>query len=306
MRRTKKKLLLAMVNDGNQDYGIDLIDATGPGLPIQTTGLEVTPLEGEELERELDNGKNGNKPMLLVGMHVKISGNVELTGAGAALTPAAYAPIMQVAGFKETVGASQVDYARVTDNSEPDGSFYFFQDGAIHKLLGARGTMGTSLKVGELPTMSFEITGLYGGVVSGALPSPDFSAWQTPEKVGHDKTVFKLDDVEYKMYEFEHSENNEIAYDENTVEERIYLTDWKPDGQIIIEAPELADFDPFAIARDNATLAMSISHGGGEGKTFELSTAQIQLGKPTYSDREGKVCYTLPFRVLEDVALVTK
>ncbi|MRJ40827.1 MULTISPECIES: hypothetical protein [Idiomarina] len=306
MRRTKKKLLLAAINSGAEAYGIDLISANGPGIAIQTNGLEITPLEGEELERELDDGKNGNKQMMMVGMHVKMTGNVELTGSGAATTPVPFAPIMQVAGFSATPDVAKVAYSRLTDNSEPDGTFYFHQDGAIHKLLGARGTIGTSLKVGEIPRMSFEITGLYGGVVAGGIPAADFSAWQTPEKVGHDKTTFKLDGVEYKMYEFEHNENNEVAYDENTVEERIYLTDWKPDGQFVIEAPDVSEFDPFPIARANTLMSMDVIHGTAAGKIFELSTAKIQLGKPTYTDREGKVCYTLPFRVIQDVAMVSK
>ena len=51
-RRTKKKLIVGLANDGASPYGTDLLDGGSAGQAIQTTGLEITPLEGEEIERE--------------------------------------------------------------------------------------------------------------------------------------------------------------------------------------------------------------------------------------------------------------
>lgn len=306
-RRSKKKLIVGLANDGTSAYGTDFIDAGGTGQAIQTTGLEITPLEGEEIERELDDGKSGSKPMIMSGIHVKLSGSVEAAGSGDAITPVKYQAILQCAGRTATVGTTEVTYTRINDNSEPDATFYYYNDGALHKLVGARATSGASLKVGELPTFTFEITGLYGGVVDTGMPSsPDFSGFQTPLKVGHENTTFMLDGTEYPMFEFEYEENNEVSYSENTIDEEIDITDWKPDGTIVIEAPALSDFDPFSIATSNAQLPLSITHGLTEGNIVSIASAAIQLGKPTYGDREGKLTLSMPFRFIDDPIIESK
>ena len=306
-RRTKKKLIVGRANDGTNPYGTDLLEGGTPGQAIQTTGLEITPLEGEEIERELDDGKSGGKPMIMSGIHVKLSGSVEAAGSGEAVTPVKYQSILQCAGRSVEVGTTEVKYNRITDNSEPDATFYYFNDGSLHKLVGARATSGASLKVGELPTFTFEITGLYGGVVEQGMPAtPDFSGFETPLKVGHENTTFTLDGTEYPMFEFEYEENAEVSYSENTIDEEIDITDWKPDGTMVIEAPALSDFDPFSIATSNAQLPIAITHGLTEGNIVSITSSAIQLGKPAYGDREGKLTISMPFRFIDDPVIETK
>lgn len=294
-RKTRKILMTAAINAAA--YGTDAI-AAGTGIAIQTRGLEITPMEGEEIDRELDNGALGNTPVLMVGIHVKASGSVEIAGAGTAGDAPDYSVLLQAAGFASAASASTWQFTRITDGTEKDATFYVYKDGAIHKLTGARATFSAKLAVGELPSFDFEITGLYGGIVSGALPVPDFSGFTKPAKVGAAATMFKIGATEHKMLSFELAENNEIAFDENTVEEAVYLTDFKPDGTFTIEAPALATFDPFALALSEAQQAITLTHGTTAGNIVEINLPSVQFGRPTYGDKDGRVTYEIPFRVI--------
>lgn len=294
-RKTRKILMTAALNEGV--YGADAI-AAGSGAVIQTRGLEITPIEGEEIDRELDNGQMGNTPVLMVGVHVKASGSVEIAGAGTAGNAPAYSTLIHCSGFNGAKVTTVWEFTRNTTGTEKDATFYVYKDGAIHKLTGARATFTAKLAVGEVPTFDFEITGLYGGIVSGALPTPDFSGFIKPVKVGASSTTFKIGSTDYKMLSFELAENNEVAFDENTVEEAVYLTDFRPDGTFTIEAPALGSFNPFQIALSETTQALTLTHGTTAGNIVEITLPTVQFGRPTYGDKDGRVTYEIPFRVI--------
>lgn len=302
-RKTKKKLLVAAVNDAA--YGTDAVDGGTPKAML-TSGFDLTPIEGDDIERDLDTGEGGHSEYIPVGTHVKASGSIEVGGSGTPATPAAFEPIYIGAGYQTTPVADAVEHTRVHDNSEKDVTFYGYKDGAIHIITGARVTFTTNITVNEVPKIEFEITGLYGGILSGNIPVADFSAFRKPLKVGHINTTFKLDDVEYKMLEFTCVEGNEIVYDENTVEEAVQITDWKTEGSFTIECPPIAEFDPFSKALNTETLKMQIIHGITAGDIYQLDAEKIQLGRATYGDKEGRMTYVIPYRVIGEHKHTTK
>jgi hypothetical protein len=302
-RKTRKTLLTAAINEAT--YGADAID-TGTPKAMLTSGFDLTPIEGDDLERDLDTGEGGHTEMIPVGTHVKASGNIEITGSGTPTTPVAYEPILVGAGYLTTTETGSVEYVRIHDNSEKDVTFYGYKDGAIHIITGARVTFTTNIKVGEIAKQEFEITGLYGGVLAGNVPVADFSAFVKPVKVGHTYTQIQLDGVTYKMLEFSCTEGNEIVYDENTVEEAVHITDWKSEGTILIEAPDIATFDPFTKALDATIMPLIVTHGITAGNIYQFIADRIQLGRTTYGDKEGRLTYSIPYRVIGEHKHVTK
>lgn len=302
-RKTRKKLMTAAVNAGA--YGEDAISAGTP-IPMQTRNLGITPIEGDSIDRELDNGQLGLTPQIMVGTHVKSSGELELAGSGTDTLAPAYAPILNAAGYNDTSESDHVLFSRASEGNEKDATFYVYMDGAYHIITGARATFTTRLAVNELPTIGYEITGLYGGIAGGALPSADFSAFITPVKVGHTHTTLQLGGTEYKMLEFELAENNEIVYDENTVDEQVYLTDYAPEGRILLEAPAIGTFNPFDLALSETLLTLTVIHGTSAGNIVTLNASQIQLGRGNYDDRNGRMVYDIPFRVIGEHTLRTE
>ena len=152
-RKTRKTLLTAAINEAT--YGADAID-NGTPKAMLTSGFDLTPIEGDDLERDLDTGEGGHTEMIPVGTHVKASGNIEITGSGTPTTPVAYEPILVGAGYLTTTETGSVEYVRIHDNSEKDVTFYGYKDGAIHIITGARVTFTTNIKVGEIAKQEFE------------------------------------------------------------------------------------------------------------------------------------------------------
>lgn len=304
-RKTKKRLLLAALQaDGN--YGEDhILDNAVVPKAMQTMGLEVTPIEATEVDREFDNGRPGNNKFLVVGKHCKVTFSVELTGAGDPMVAPNYAPLIQACGFSEDIGATDVTYARITDNAEKDITLHAYVDGVNHKVLGARGTYKYIAKVGEVPKIECEFTGLFGGLAGEAIPAADFSGWEIPATVGAKHSTLNLDGTELSMHEFELDGKSEVIYSENTKSEQVYITDWKPDGKIVFEAPAHSDFDPTSVYVAGATMPLSVTHGTVDGNIVNIASAAIQLGKPGYADKDGVLTFDCPFRVIEDETLVT-
>jgi hypothetical protein len=303
-RLTRFKLLTAAINVGA--YGIDAIQAGTP-VAILTSNMEITPIEGDTLDRPLDDGLLGNKSVAMVGTHVKISGYVEMAGAGTDTDIPAYQPIMVAAGFEATVGASFVEFERPAPGTERDVTFYVYLDGVVHKVTGARATFSTTINVGELPRREFEITGLYAGHAANAtLPVADFTQFQKPVKVGAINTTLTVGGVERKMLEFELTENVEINYDENTVDEAVYLTDYAVEGRMLIEAPDVSVFDPISIALAETQLEIELIHGVTVGRIEQINIPKVQLGRPTYNDRNGRMAWDIPFTVIGTYKLTTK
>jgi hypothetical protein len=303
-RLTRFKLLTAAINTGA--YGTDAVIAGTP-VAILTSNLEITPIEGDTLDRPLDDGLLGNKPVAMVGTHVKVTGYVEIAGAGTDTTIPAYQAIMVAAGFEATPGASFVTFARPSPGTERDVTFYVYLDGVVHRVTGARATFTTSINVGELPRREFEITGLYAGHYQNTfIPVADFSQFQPPSKVGAINTTLLIAGVPRAMLEFEITENVEINFDENTVNEAVYLTDYAVEGRMLIEAPDVVVFDPLSIALAETELSLLLTHGVSVGRIEEIAIPRLQLGRPTYNDRNGRMTWDIPFTVIGTYTLVTR
>lgn len=305
-RKTKKRLLLAALAGAAGVYGEDhIIDNAITPVAIQTMGLEITPIEATEVDREFDNGRPGNNKFLVVGQHCKLTFSVELTGGSDAVTPANYAMLLQACGFSETVDLTDVSYARIVDDPVKDITLHAYIDGVNHKVVGARGTYKYLGKVGEVAKIEFEFTGLFGGLAGAAMPTADFSGWQQPAVFGSKHTTFTLDGSELELFDFELDGKNEVIYTEGTRSEKVHITDWKPDGKIVFEAPAHGDLDPTSIYIAGATMPMSLVHGTAAGNIVTIATTAIQLGKPTYADKDGVLTFDCPFRVIADETMAT-
>jgi len=301
-----KYLVLALRRVGTDNYADDYIAAGATPQVLQTSGVKITPLDGEEIDRDLDDGGTGNSLVMMVGDKVKITGKVEISGSGTNNLPTKYAALHQICGRVEAInGAIDVGYARVTDGSELDACVYFYMDGALHKAFGVRGKRKATYKTGEIPYYEFELLGIYGGIVSGAFSTPDFTGYQKPVKVGKTYTSFTLDGSVRKLIEIELDDGNEVNLEEYVGYEEVLIGDFKPTGKMVIEAPDLSVFDPFAIARSEAIMPFVLTHGTAAGFIVKESSTSIQLGRPEYGDRNGTLTYEMPFRLIEDTVTTT-
>ncbi|MBN26260.1 MAG: hypothetical protein CL578_14560 [Alteromonadaceae bacterium] len=308
--KSKRRFLQMALKRPEDTKGSDYILNGATPSAIQTKGLSVEPWITETISRDLDDGKNGGQPIIHTGEMIKISGSVEITGSGSVNTPVAFAPVIAMGGYDSVTDvATEVSHNRVLNAAnELDGCCYFHWEGMYHILLAGKATLTTSAKIGELAYLNFEMSGIYGGTVSGAIPAGDFSAYQMPVDVSQANTSFSLDGQLFNAVEFEMAQNNTIEYDEGTELKQIFIDDWAPEGKVIIEAPTLDTFDPFAVARSNVLLPYEFTHGTATANIFKQVSTGVQIISVAPGEYKGKQTWELGLREIRgnDSKLVTQ
>ncbi|TIU35994.1 MAG: hypothetical protein E5W28_09325, partial [Mesorhizobium sp.] len=135
-------------------YGTDPTP-TGAANAIQMTNATVNPLEGEQVSRDLMLPYLGMQGVILTGTYVKIDGEVEIAGAGAAGDAPAYGPLLRACGLAETITVgTDVQYDPVSSGFEAV-TLYFNHDGVNHIALGSRGNVSFSLVPKQIPHYKF-------------------------------------------------------------------------------------------------------------------------------------------------------
>lgn len=102
--------------------------------------------------------------------------DVEIKGSGVAGDVPEFGDLLEACGFAETVvGGTSVTYDPASTGIK-SGTLYYYQDGTLMKLTGARGNVSFNLPVGEVGKMSFTITGHVSPVTDIALPAATYDS----------------------------------------------------------------------------------------------------------------------------------
>ena len=191
-------------------------------------------------------------------------------------------------GFGETIVAStSVTYAPVSA-SFSSVAIYFQVDGVQHKVLGARGTASFSLKRREIPVIKFEFTGLYSAVTDTALASPTYNATKPLPVNNVNTTGFALHGYAGVLSDLSIDMAMTVVHrDLVGGTQSVLITDREPTGSISIEAVTVATKDLWTIAQ-NATLgALALTQGTVAGNKVAISSSNVQLTNPSYTDQDG-------------------
>jgi hypothetical protein len=92
--------------------------------------------------------------------------------------------------------------------------------------------------------------------------------------------------------------NTTIEYDEGTELKQIFISDWAEEGKVVIEAPDLSTFDPFAIARSNVLLPYEFIHGLSAGNIVKCASTGVQIMSVKPGEYKGKKTWELGLRVI--------
>lgn len=102
--------------------------------------------------------------------------DVELKGSGAAGTAPEFGDLLEACGFAETIAAGvSVTYDPASTGIK-SGTLYYYQDGTLMSLTGARGNVSFSFPVGEVGKASFSMTGHASPVSDVALPAATYDS----------------------------------------------------------------------------------------------------------------------------------
>lgn len=180
------------------------------------------------------------------------------------------------------------------------GSLYFHLDGTRHILLGARGTFKPSLKSSAIPSLSFEFTGLLGTIADIALPTADFTGWQTPVPVGttitSDLSLFALRNPVFTECSIDHG--NDVKYKNPINEEAVHIVDRSTTLSFTTRAQKIATMDWYTQINTNGTGIFAVRHGSVAGNTVGVFCPKVQPKTITISDDDQIANHQIAFDVV--------
>ena len=296
---SRKRLILAKTES---TYGTDATPAGTDAVLVRS--LEVTPLEADVVSRNLIRPYLGNSDQLLANVRVRCSFEVELAGSGTAGTAPRVDALLKATGMAATIVAStSVTYAPVSATFS-SCTIVYNVDGVQHKLTGVRGTVTMNCQLGQIPTLQFEMTGIYNAPTDTAQPAVTYSAQANPLIFKEGNTsAFSFFSYSGCLMSVDFNLANEIVYRELIgCTKEVIITDRKPAGTVMIEAPTIATKDYFTLALGSTTGNLTFLHGTTAGNRVTFTASQVDATQPSYSDQDGIQMLSVPYVALPTTA----
>lgn len=254
---------------------------------LRTRNLQVVPLDGEFINRNLDRASLGAEGDILVARRCLISCEVELSGSGTAGTAPRYDDLMRSCGFAAVNGASDHVYNPVSSSFE-SAWLEANKDGTKHIASGARGNMSINMQAKQIPYFGFNMQGLYTAPSAEALPTYTIADHAVPEAFNNANTpTATLNSVNLNLESLTIDLNNQIEHVDRVNSERIEIVDRNVRGQIVFEAPAIGTTDWFAYANARTQAALQIVHGDTAGNIVTVDAPLVEISNPSYINVQG-------------------
>lgn len=286
----KNKILLAKIE---ATVGTDAVPDAAANW-MEARNLSLTPLDAETVDRNLALPFMGNSGKISVAQWVKVSFEIAIAGSGTAGTAPKHDALLLACGMAKTVTAGTSVVYNLVSSGFGAVSMYINIDGVLHKMVGARGTVGASLIAKQIPVFKFEFDAAFIDPSAVVIPNATRTGWPIEEAVNAANTSqLAINSVSLGFSALELALNNErkrlaLPGPQAGVE----IVDRKPSGSATVLAPTLAVFDPFALAKAGATLPLSVTHGTAAGKKVKVDAKVVVIGSG-YDEIEGMAGYKL-------------
>lgn len=286
MQLTRKNVILGKVETTS---GVDASPAPANALAVRS--LNVTPVEVELIENNIQRPTMGSSKKLQAGKHAVLDFEIALAPSGAAGVVPQYDDILCTCGREKTIVADTSAAYSPIDANFKTMTFYWYMDGSLHKILGAMGSSDLTFDRNNLPILKASYVGLYQPVTQEDLPTADFSSVIDPIPVGAITTPeFKLYGINTRLEKLEIKDGSDIKYRNVVGGEYVIQTDRQMSGSIVFEAPAITETNWWdKIVENNETGSLLLKHGTTAGNIIEISQPCIQLSNLKYGDSDGVV-----------------
>ena len=280
------------------------VDPTPSGADaILMTGVEFSPMEGQDVSRDLETPNRGAQELIPVGLHCRLRGRIELVPSGTAGVAPAWGPVIRVCGCGETiVSETSVAYAPIFSSYE-SAYIKFWIGGTLHKVAGVRGTGTLRLNAQGLPYLEVELVGLYAGVSETARVSPTLTGFKRPRVVTNANTPdFSINSVSLVMRNFALAMRNQVVPRLLVNSEEVLIVDSDDTITCQVQAVPVSTLDPYTLSQadEDATLIpVEIEHGTQAGFIINIATAAAQMQRPTgFANQDNILEWPLSLKVL--------
>lgn len=270
----RSKILLARLE---ATYGTDP-GPTGADHAVLATEVQLTPMEGNDVSRDLDLPWMAAQSTIPAELHMRLTFRVEMVPSGTAGTAPAWGPILRACGVAEVIDAgTSVTYNPVSDNHE-SLTFHVWIGGTRYVMRGARGTCVMRFTAQGIPYLEFDFLGLFAVPSEETRANPDVSAFLKPDLVTSARTpVFQLQATSFVMRSCALNLGNQVEGRFLVGSESILITDRADSLECTVEAVPVSTFNPIALANDQTTVPLTLQHGTVAGRRATLSAPSAQL-----------------------------
>jgi hypothetical protein len=282
---------------------------TTPGVDAAPTGAanavlmsegSITPLDAQAIDRSLIRGYFGGSEQLVGPASVKLTYAVELAGSGVAGTAPAWGQLLQGCAVAEGMltTPARVEYTPVSTSLKMLTQYYY-DDGALHKLLDSMGNCTLSAKVGERPMLRFEWTGLDGGIAVVPNATGVFTPWKKPVAM----TKANVIDITlggtyaagalsggtvYNSTGLELNFGNVVNFSAMLSTETVDISDRQSTATLELELTAAQEVALMASVKANETQALGFTIGTAAGNKVLVFAPAVQLTNPRKSELNGK------------------
>lgn len=296
-RYTRNTVLLAKVEAA---YGTDSAPAAAQAMLISKP--QLNPLSAQNVPRDVILGYLGQAENLVGSRFQECSFDIELVGSGAVATRPAWGDLMLACGWAETVTAlTRVDYTLVSTGFQ-SVSLYWYDDGLLHKLLGARGDVSVKLNSGGIPVLSFSFKGLYSAAAAAANPAPVLTGFKVPVVVNEANSAdltfgathatgaapALTGGTPYPSKGMEFMLKNSVNHVPLLGGETIEITQREPSCNFQLELTAAQEVTFMSAVADATLTSVALVHGTVAGYKSLLFLPFVQRISPTKQDEQGK------------------
>lgn len=310
-RPIRKTVILAKLET---TYGTDATP-TGSADALLISNQSINPLVAQNVDRGTITGNLGSAEQLVGTNYVECSFDIDFAGSGTATTAPAWGKLLKACGFAETVQAASVDYLPISDISGVTNTsltIYYYLDGQLYKLLGARGTFSIEMGVGERPVLRFRFIGRNGGLTAATNATPTLTAWKTPLVV----TDANTGDVTLGSLTYTTSTGvlsggtsfttrglrldigNNLVFQPLLGGETAEIAQRDPTGSLSMDLSASQAVTAMTDVLANTTTGLGLTHGTTAGGIVVVHAPKVQRINPGIEDLNGNAMHTFGLRLL--------
>jgi hypothetical protein len=275
----KTKILLVKVE---ATYGTDPVP-TAAANAILAKNVSYSPMEGEDVSRDLEFPYLAAQGMIPTGLRAKLEFDTEYQGSGIAGTKPPWGVLMRASGCSETVtGGVSTVYAPITDAME-SATAYFWLGGTQQVITGMRGSFELRLNAQSVPIIHWTLIGLYAAPAEVARVTPTLTSWKKPLIATNVNTpVFSIGASNVVLRNYSFNIGNAVEPRLLIGREEIFIPDRAESISAQIEAlPTSAAFNPYSSAQNQTPVAVNLTHGTAAGSIIALNAPTCQVKRPT-------------------------
>lgn len=277
-------------------YGVDPAP-TGAANAILATNVSFSPMEGEDVARNLERPYLGATPSTPAALRSVLSFDIEAVGSGSLGVAPGWGPVLRACAAAQVVTAGvKVEYTPITASQE-SVAIYFSIDGTRHVLLGARGTAVYKLNAQGIPVFSCTLTGTFTTPSEQAIPAVSYASFQAPQIANNANTpIFTIGGSAFILRDFELDLACQVEPRLLIGSEAILITGKNETVKATVEAVPVSTYNPFAVAQAASLQAIVLQHGTVAGRRVQIDVPYaVQQRLTSYGNTQDILEWPLTF-----------